>query len=204
VAEYAYPHAALEFAQLNGLSGDVFAYYNWGGFLHWNTDGALRVYIDGRANTIYDDETYRHYQMMLDAGPGALTRLEATGSQLVLWPHTGRGSQLAGRLQRSPRWRLLYRGARGSVFARADLALPADLRVPEDSVSADLVASWNAYLGRRYAVAEQFVDQALEKRPWDHDACALKAGLLRRAGRPGEGAKIIRRCKDRFPSRYLR
>ena len=203
-AEYAYPHGAVDFMQANGLQGDVFAYYNWGGFLHWRSDGALRVYIDGRANTLYDDATFRRYQSIAGARPGALTRLAASGAQFVLWPVRGRSAALSGRLQRSPRWRMLYSGARAAVFVREDQPLGVSRRVPVEPRYRDLAASWAAYSAGRNEDAAAFADAVLDQYPWDRDACVLRSGVFRRAGAVTEAEAVVEGCMRHFPSRFLR
>jgi hypothetical protein len=89
-AEYVYPHAIADFVEINGLQGNTFAYYNWGGFLHWRSDGALKVFLDGRANTLFDDPTYLDYLTVLGARPGWIERIEQSGAQLFLWPERPR------------------------------------------------------------------------------------------------------------------
>ena len=55
------PIEAANFIDANELSGNVFAHYNWGGYLHFRTNGRIKVFIDGRADTVYDDATFLQY-----------------------------------------------------------------------------------------------------------------------------------------------
>ncbi|WP_197484268.1 hypothetical protein, partial [Halioglobus sp. HI00S01] len=43
-AEYSYPTDTVDFMLANNLSGNVFALYNWGGYLHLRSDGQLSVF----------------------------------------------------------------------------------------------------------------------------------------------------------------
>ena len=58
-AEYSHPaDVRWDFIEANGIAGNALcALRNWGGYIHWRTDGRLKVYVDGRADTIYDGDT---------------------------------------------------------------------------------------------------------------------------------------------------
>ena len=58
--EDAFPIETCNFIEANQLSGNVFSYYNWGGYLHLRTGGRMKVYIDGRADTVYDKVVILH------------------------------------------------------------------------------------------------------------------------------------------------
>src|SRR5262249_24473894 len=45
-AEYEFPVETLNFVNANRLSGNVFAYYRWGGYVDLCTQGRLKVFID--------------------------------------------------------------------------------------------------------------------------------------------------------------
>src|SRR5262249_25549856 len=65
-ADYEFPVETLNFANANRLSGNVFAYYSWGGYVDLRTQGRLKVFIDPRAETVYADDTYVDYMTVLD------------------------------------------------------------------------------------------------------------------------------------------
>src|SRR5262249_5195818 len=65
-ADYEFPVETLNFDNANGLSGNVFAYYSWGGYVDLRTQGRLKVFIDARAETVYADDTYADYMTVLD------------------------------------------------------------------------------------------------------------------------------------------
>ncbi len=203
-ADYAYPHGLADFVELNDLSGRTFAYYNWGGYLHWRTDGALKVFIDGRANTLFDDQTYRDYVVVLGAQPGWIERVEGSDAQLFLWTHSRRGERLINGLLQTGRWTLLYRDVRGSILARKSFPLPPTLRLPRDSIDSDLLEASNALSSGRYNIALSAANRAHDRRPWDRRACRLLKRALQVNGRAAEGDLVMAECREWFPSRYLR
>lgn len=102
-----FPRGAVDFADANGLSGNVFAYYNWGGYLHLRTAGRLKVFIDGRADTVYDDATLERYREVNAKRPGWLEIVESSGARYMLWPKD-QVKPMLGALEASGRWRILY------------------------------------------------------------------------------------------------
>jgi hypothetical protein len=91
MAEDTFPIETVSFIRHNGISGKVFAYYNWGGYLHQQTQGALKVYIDGRADMVFSDEIYRSYVQVLGQRPGWKQIIEGSGAEYVLWPKNDLG-----------------------------------------------------------------------------------------------------------------
>jgi hypothetical protein len=99
-SEDSFPVEALNVAQANKLTGKVFTFYEWGGYVDLRTDGALQVFIDGRADTVFSDQTYTQEnrdETMLDA-PLSLCPVRASRGLRQL----GRGQ---GRWWRRWKWR---------------------------------------------------------------------------------------------------
>ena len=202
-AEYVYPEALVDMVELNDLAGDTFAYYNWGGYLHWRSDGALKVFIDGRANTVYDDQTYRDYIAVLGARPGWIERIENSGATFFLWPRSRGGERLIKGLLATGRWVQLFEDQRGALLARRDQALPPTLRLPRNTVAADLAQVYGHFRAGRYEDALALASRAHDARPWDYGACSWLKRSLQAVGRPAEGDQVIAGCREYFPSRYL-
>lgn len=120
-----FPVESCNFLKANRIGGKVFAFYTWGSYLHLCTNGTARVYIDGRADTVYDTETYRRYVGVLRQAPGWNEVLDSSGAQYVLWPRD-RGT-LATDLEASGRWREVHRDFVSVLLARMDAPLPARL-----------------------------------------------------------------------------
>jgi hypothetical protein len=69
-----YPHAALRYLREVVKPQRMFNEYSWGGFLMLYAP-ELRVFIDPRANTLYDSETYLDYHRIIVAESDADSRL---------------------------------------------------------------------------------------------------------------------------------
>ncbi len=99
------PAAALDFAAAHHLRGKLFAFYPWGGYVDWRTDGRLQVYIDPRAETLFDAATERAYSQVQNLEPGWQQVLEGSGADWVLWPRAAADNgALALQLQATGNW----------------------------------------------------------------------------------------------------
>lgn len=204
-AEYSYPVDMLNFIETNGIHGKVYALYNWGGYIHWRTDGALKVYMDGRADTIYSDDIYRNYIQVLVSRPGWLEQLEATAPDYVLWPHIRKsGQQKLQQLLQTGRWQPVYRDSVSWLLVRASLALPDDLRAAPDTAWRDMsVAQLNAWSGKLH-VAIEYAEKTRVKIPWHKGACNLLTDAYREQGKAAMAGDILQQCRNYFPSKMLR
>jgi hypothetical protein len=204
-AEYSYPEDTLNFLEANSIGGRVYALYNWGGYLHWRSDGRLQVFIDGRADTLFDAATYDHYVRVLSSRPGWVDELEASGAEYVLWPHArGAGQRKLRDLLATGRWRLLYRDAVSWLLVRSTVSLPASLRPPPDTPARDLTIGRASALSGDLSVAIDSVGRARRAVPWQRDACNLLTALHRQRGEPGRAGEILAECRRYFPSAMLR
>ena len=127
-----YPEEAVEYLKAIGPDYGplqrVLNYYNWGGYIMLHAPGT-KVFIDGRANTLYDDDIYKDYQQFLVGRPTPerLTRYPADVALLPAGRFTGALEKF-----RSP-WKPIYRGwavilaPPGSPLLSADLPAPSDV-----------------------------------------------------------------------------
>lgn len=99
-----YPDAAVQYLKALGRPLRILNQYNWGGYLMLHLPGS-RVFMDGRANTLYDDQIYGDWNTFLNAAPGLQARLARYQADLALLPD----QEFARALQRLPRpWRVVY------------------------------------------------------------------------------------------------
>ena len=112
---------ACNFIEVNGLTGNLFAYYNWGGYVHLRTAGRMRVFNDGRADTVYDRDTLVRYHQVQGFREGWQQVMETNGAEYILWPRDHRGRPFAELIQ-SGRWKLLYDDAVSVLLVRSDRA----------------------------------------------------------------------------------
>ncbi len=204
-AEYSYPADMVSFMQVNGIEGNVFALYNWGGYLHLRTDGGLKVYIDGRADTLYSAEHYRTYVGIMGLRQGWMQAIEATGARYILWPANQRnGPAMLQALLASGRWQLAYQDAVAWLVVRADTRPPADLRLSPPSVDRDLSIAMGYLRRNQIDKALEFAEKARRQQPWHKTACQLEINLLRHLEREEEANGVLAECLAQFPSAMLR
>jgi hypothetical protein len=117
--EQLYPVAMADFVAAQHLHGRSFNNMEWGGYLLWRLAPQVKMYIDGR---MLDQTRFPPYTNMLWATPQGVQAFERENFQLVMMPYHGRYDpqrySLIDYLRTRPEWRLLYRDAKGVVFAR--------------------------------------------------------------------------------------
>ena len=200
--EYSYPQDMLDFVQHNGIRGKVYALYNWGGYLHWRTDGALKVFIDGRADTVYSAETYHQYGQVLNSRAGWIETLEPSGAQYILWPHAkGHGQRKLRELEDTGRWRLIYRDA-VSWLAVRDPGV-GSVQPPPDSPLRQLTLALDA--GQRGEDELVLVHARAVRRdiPWQKRACQVEVHTLMKLGDRDAAADVLTDCLGYFPTEFL-
>jgi hypothetical protein len=203
-AEYSYPVDMLNYIEANGIQGKVYALYNWGGYIHWRTDGDLKVFMDGRADTIYDADTYRGYIQVLVSSPGWIDVLEATGPEYILWPHIRKsGQQKLQQLLATGRWRPVYRDSVSWLLARTSVALPRNMQSAPDTPWRDMSVAQLSAWGGETGKAIQYGEKTRQSIPWHKGACNLLTETYRGMGEEDKAANVLRQCRGYFPSAML-
>jgi hypothetical protein len=197
--EDSFPIEAMNMAEANHLGGRTFNYYNWGGYVDYRTDGKVQVFIDGRADTVFDDETYRQYEGVLGLRPGWQDVVDSSGAELVLWPAT-RASQ-TNELVRSGRWKTWYRDHVATILVRShgeqrDVSLDS----PE-SPWRELRLGWTASDVRDWAQAERHFVTALDMMPNLRTACEELVRAKVMGGHRADATSTLERCEADFPDR---
>lgn len=204
-AEYTYPIDMVNFMQANKINGNVYALYNWGGYLHWRTDGDLKVFIDGRADTIYGASTYLGYVDVLRNVPGWLGQIERSGAEYILWPNVGYGGSAKGQqLIQSGRWQFIYQDS--VSFLMGKLPLVADKEYSPAPVTpythlgmAQLVA-----MQGNYESAIELASKTREAIPYQNGACNVLIDSHLALGDIEQANATRGDCRSYFPSNHLR
>lgn len=122
-----YPAAACDFLRSGEWGTNIIADYRWGGYILWNLGSPFRTFIDGRADTVFAESTFRTYLRIFSLQPGWEAALKNSAADLVLVEPQ---SRLAAAISRGGEWKELYRDGVAVVFSRARSAngapLPAD------------------------------------------------------------------------------
>jgi hypothetical protein len=199
-AEYSYPADIMDLVTLNGIEGDVFAYYNWGGFLHWRTDGALKVYIDGRADTIFEAEQYNNYVHVLSGGQHWLNILDDSGADFFLWPlQIGGGQAKLQTLWNTRQWKLVYRDSTGYLLARNSVDIPSQLQAPEGTARL-LTQGYEQLAQGQVQRANELAAAAREQMPWHRTACLLAMTSYSQMNNQAAVEQTAADCYSEFPS----
>ncbi|MEI8254320.1 MAG: hypothetical protein WCJ30_01470 [Deltaproteobacteria bacterium] len=112
-----FPEGAVAYLRAHTPRGPMFNSYNFGGYLLWAWS-AERVFIDGRAVTVYAPEHIATLEAVY-ADPSRFVALERKwGFHLAVVQKPGRAAGLYRWLLASPDWRLVYEDALAAVFTR--------------------------------------------------------------------------------------
>lgn len=201
-AQDGFPVEALNVIETNQLTGKVFAFYQWGGYVNLRTDGRLRVFIDGRADTVFDDSIYRRYTRVLQLGKGWQTVVDTSGADFVLWPRR-HPKQIEGLLATGD-WRTLYADRIATLLVRDGYQVPERLLPSPDSPWRELTLGWRASAAKRLPEAEAHFQRALERMPNLRAACEWLANTRALADRMAEAEATLDHCQRMFPDRDRR
>ena len=113
------PCRVVDFLKREGLQGRAFCTMEWGAYLSWHLDPALKVFIDSRLDN-FPDEVWTAY---VDAGTVRENWQEILDEyqvDLVVW-NRQMSDALPGVLERSEHWKSAYEDKLGVVYVRAAL-----------------------------------------------------------------------------------
>ncbi len=196
-AQDSFPVEAMNFVEANRLEGKIFALYNWGGYVQLRANGRLKVFIDGRAGTVYDEKTFLQYLRVLGMHKGWEDVIWNSGAEFVLWPK--RTPKQIDALLQSRRWRVLYADHVASLMVRAERTDLGSMRPTPDSPWRDLAQGWSAIRVKDYAKADTLLQSALDKMPNLRPACEWQAMAKARLKQRDEAEKTLDRCQRMFP-----
>jgi hypothetical protein len=192
-----FPVEALNVTEANQVSGKVFNFYEWGGYVDLRTNGRLQVFIDGRADTVFSDQTYRRYTHVLNMAKDWKQIVDDSGADYFLWPKRHR--RHIDVLRDSGQWRTLYSDHVAVLLVRADKQQSAPLLPSPDSAWRELALGWRASGAKDLPEAEKHFQRALDRMPNLRAACEWLANVQARSGRVGEAEATLDRCQRLFP-----
>jgi hypothetical protein len=102
-----YPVGAVQYLKEHRLKGPMFNSYNFGGYLMWEYPDE-KVFIDGRAFTVYADEQIESLVRIYN-DPEKFLDLDARyGFRLAVLKRQGRGARFFEWLKAQDKWRVVY------------------------------------------------------------------------------------------------
>ncbi len=193
-----FPVEITDFMVVNRISGPVFSYYNWAGYLHLRTGGAMRVYIDGRGDKVFDKVAFGRYVLAMRRQSGWQRFIENSGARFVLWPRSQ--PDFIQELLDSGRWKFLYQDAVGALLVHADEPPPPSVRVTTNSPWKDLALGSLAASQGQLETAEAHYRRVLERMPYSQLANYGLVEVAVRQGRFDDARRELERCQRIFPN----
>ena len=108
------PAKAVDFILKEGLNGNLFNSYNWGGYLIWRLYPSCHVFVDGRTD-LYGDEVLEEYLRVAKADEGWEKVLEKHKVGIVI---VERELPIVRCLELSGGWRKVYEDSMAVVFVK--------------------------------------------------------------------------------------
>ncbi len=108
-----YPLGAMEYLEENRLSGKILSEFVWGEYLLWSLHPRFQVAMDGRYETVYDDELCRLYFDFMRGRPGWRRFLEEYPPDIILMKPSSRVCEL---LRTYEEWQEVYRDEGAVLF----------------------------------------------------------------------------------------
>jgi len=112
-----FPTQGARYIKENGLNGNIFNTYHWGGYLIWYFYPERRVFIDGRPD-MYGDAFVDEFRKVHDARPGWQQVLDRYQVEVAL---VEKDSRVAALLVASKEWKEVFTGDNEVVLVRSSL-----------------------------------------------------------------------------------
>lgn len=160
-----YPEEAVRYLAAIGPPERLLNYYNFGGLIMLNAPGA-KLFIDGRANTLYDERIYTDY---LDFMSGKVTpaRLQRYAADAAFLPK----GEFANAIKRLvPAWKVIYSDTGSEIIAPPDSpyftkTLPDKNDVLGDGVEVLIEQAITAVDQDNFPEGERLLWEAIERNP---------------------------------------
>lgn len=110
-----FPAGSVAYLQSHSLPSHLLASYAWGGYVVWKLYPRYRDFIDGRANSVFDDHILFEYLDAYSAAPDWKRVLRSHDVQTVILEPS---APLAQALAQDPSWHLRYHDAVSVLYVR--------------------------------------------------------------------------------------
>jgi hypothetical protein len=146
LTEHKFSLSAGEFLRKNPVKGNMFNFFDIGGFLDWQLYPQALTFIDGRT---YNQKVFMEHQTVTSAMPGweeTLRRYGVTYAVLKSMDSSGAVLPLVSALANSPEWELVFSDGLFLVFVRNtpdNRDYINRFRVPKEKIFQQIV--WEAY-----------------------------------------------------------
>lgn len=110
-----YPAGAADHIAARPSPERTFSTFEWGGYLAWRLYPKQTVFIDARADIIYDERVLMDYVAIMGQLPGWQSRLEEWNIEQFVVP---RGSDVDYAMEREPSWERTYSDHNAAVYVR--------------------------------------------------------------------------------------
>ncbi len=100
-----FPVGAIRWIKENRVQGNILPHFDWGEFLIWRCYPACRVAMDGRYETVYEEQVYKEYSDFLNGREKWHVFLQKYPHDMVLIKPNTRAHLL---MLREPSWRVVY------------------------------------------------------------------------------------------------
>ena len=158
----------------------------------------MKAYIDGRADTVYDNDTMLRYAAVQGFKPGWKTIIDSSSAQYILWPRNEQGRSRA-ELVTSGRWRVLFDDFVSVLLVRSDQQPTGPLKPSPDSPYHRVTEGIKNLEQRRFDEAERNLRDALAMTPFIKLACDSLAQAQAQQGKKEEALQSLEECQRIFP-----
>jgi hypothetical protein len=114
--QHAFPVDAVGFIVEQGITGNMYNLYHWGGYIIWRLYPEQQVFIDGRAD-VYGDAFIDEYLQVYQLRESWQEPLGRYGVTLII---IDQGSSLSTVLNESPDWERRYLDEESAIFVRQE------------------------------------------------------------------------------------
>lgn len=116
IEKQSYPQQALDYALANGVNGNVFNYYGWGGYMIWKYP-QVKTFVDGRMPSWRegDKAVFEDYIKLVDSPAKNINLMDDYKVDWVVYPTD---SKFVTYLRSSDSWQEIFTDDTATVFVR--------------------------------------------------------------------------------------